>query len=274
MQTSEVLAQLQPWRSRHQRPAWLPQVIDGDGPVTASKFAGAPALVPGEPWPTCGWCRRPLTFFLQLNLGHVPAALEQCFGTGLLQLFYCLACADNWRASPDNQLVRVVPVSTLLGIQRPLPLIPSGTDIVPPARVGPANAEHFPPKTIVGWEQIIDFPHPPDHRDLDLSYTYDHAAGTARLDCPELGLSIDEIRDPYLAETIGSAAPGDKLAGWPRWVQDIAYLACPECGERMRLVFQLDSNDNLPFMFGDLGIGHITQCPTHLRTVTFHWDCH
>ena len=42
----------------------------------------------------------------------------------------------------------------------------------------------------------------------------------------------------------------------------------------MRLVFQLDSEDNLPFMFGDLGIGHITQCPTRLHVVTFHWHCH
>lgn len=51
------------------------------------------------------------------------------------------------------------------------------------------------------------------------------------------------------------------------------YPNCLICGERMRLVFQVDSNDNLPFMFGDLGCGHITQCKYHKNQVAFGWAC-
>jgi hypothetical protein len=31
----------------------------------------------------------------------------------------------------------------------------------------------------------------------------------------------------------------------------------------MALVFQLGSEDNLHFMFGDSGVAHVTQCPQH-----------
>lgn len=59
----------------------------------------------------------------------------------------------------------------------------------------------------------------------------------------------------------------------PLWVQGIEYPNCPVCNQKMRLVFQLDSEDNLPFMFGDVGCGHITQCKTHKTQVAFGWAC-
>ncbi|BAY43233.1 hypothetical protein SAMD00079811_08120 [Scytonema sp. HK-05] len=34
-----------------------------------------------------------------------------------------------------------------------------------------------------------------------------------------------------------------------------------------------DSQNNLPFMFGDVGCGHITQCKTHKTQVAFGWAC-
>lgn len=64
---------------------------------------------------------------------------------------------------------------------------------------------------------------------------------------------------------------GDKLWGWPNWVQDVSYPKCPRCAGRMEFIFQLDSNDNVPFMWGDMGRGHITQCPQHKDIVTFAW---
>jgi hypothetical protein len=41
----------------------------------------------------------------------------------------------------------------------------------------------------------------------------------------------------------------------------------------MRLVFQVDSEDNVPHMFGDAGIGHLTQCPDHKDVLGFGWAC-
>jgi hypothetical protein len=41
----------------------------------------------------------------------------------------------------------------------------------------------------------------------------------------------------------------------------------------MARVFQVDSDHNVPFMFGDAGCGHITQCPAHKDVVAFGWAC-
>ncbi|HBL10742.1 MAG TPA: molybdate metabolism regulator, partial [Cyanobacteria bacterium UBA11162] len=66
---------------------------------------------------------------------------------------------------------------------------------------------------------------------------------------------------------------GDKLAGYPLWVQGMEYSGCPICHEPMRQVFQLVSEDNLPYMFGDVGIGHVLQCQTHKEQLAFIWAC-
>jgi hypothetical protein len=41
----------------------------------------------------------------------------------------------------------------------------------------------------------------------------------------------------------------------------------------MQFVFQIASEDNIPYMFGDVGTGHITQCPEHKNQLAFGWAC-
>ena len=67
---------------------------------------------------------------------------------------------------------------------------------------------------------------------------------------------------------------GDKLAGWPAWIQYVAYPRCRQCGLWMWFVFQIDSQCNLWHMFGDNGCGHITQCPDHRDELAFVWACY
>jgi len=243
----EIIQKLAPWRGKHHRFAWKPVVEPGDGSVTASKFCGIPWTVPYAPWPECGHCHQPLQLFLQLDLDDLPAELDQTYGDGLLQLFYCIRdeCQGycGWEPFADDlSRVRVV---------HPIGSMP----IVSPQGLT------FPPMRIVGWERFLDLPKPEEHRELGLKYTYDFKAGTVRLECEELGLVFDNIRDPYLAENIANASLGDKLGGWPAWVQNVDYPACRRCERQMVHVFPVDSEHNVPFMFGDAGCGHITQCP-------------
>ena len=114
---------------------------------------------------------------------------------------------------------------------------------------------------------------PTEHDTLGLLYDYDFDKNTVRVDCSEFDVSAEGSTDDDVAEAIATAAPGDKLAGWPAWIQGVEYPSCPKCEQQMRLVFQLDSDDHLPFMFGDVGTGHITQCPEHLEVVAFGWAC-
>lgn len=223
------------------RSAFLPKASEGEGVITASKFSGKPWLNLNEHWPVCQHCGKPMQLFLQLNLDSLPESIQGEFGTGLLQLFYCTStepdCSvecEAWLPFAKSVQVRVVqPDIEKLDIEIP------------------TSENYFPPKQIVGWEEIQDYPHPEEGTELGID------------------LTDDEWND------ISSEYPhsGDKLSGWPCWVQGIEYPNCPVCNQRMRLVFQLDSENNLPFMFGDVGCGHITQCKTHLTQVAFGWAC-
>jgi len=261
MTTDEIVKTLEPWRAKHRLAAWRPIAEDGDGSPTVSKFCGTPWIGSDAAWPDCGNCNQPLQLFLQLDLEALPAELERRFGTGLLQLFYCTRdeCQGygGWEPFGDDlSRVRIVR--------------PQG----PGVKTSPTtNVGNHPAKQIVGWNQFMDLPHPEEHAQLGLKYVYDHKASTVRLEREEMGLVLENINDPMLAENVANSELGDKLAGWPAWIQSMEYPQCPRCKRRMIHVFQIDSEDHIPFMFGDAGCGHITQCPDHKEIVAFGWAC-
>jgi uncharacterized protein YwqG len=264
METKDIVKQLQPWIDKHKRSTWKPVTKAGDGEIMASKFSGMPWISEDDSWPVCKVCQQPLQLFLQLDLGLLPSSLEEDFGTGLLQLFYCVGDRNGscdfyggWEPFSNNScLVRIVQ--------------PYGA---PLKSTIPQSDSYFPAKTIVGWEGIPDLPSPIEQEELGLRYTYDFDASTTKLECSELDLVFEDVHDEYLAENISMSRGGDKLAGWPHWVQHVEYPYCPLCGERMRYLFQIDSEDNLPYMFGDVGTGHIIQCAQHKEIVAFGWAC-
>ncbi|WP_205127372.1 MULTISPECIES: DUF1963 domain-containing protein [Okeania] len=101
-----------------------------------------------EQWPKCPHCQNPLQFFLQLNLNTLPEALKNEFGSGILQMFYCtneeLLCdCDNegWEPFSDIHLIRIFQPET------------EAQDVKIPE-----NQKVFPPKLIVDWQQLEDYP--------------------------------------------------------------------------------------------------------------------
>jgi uncharacterized protein YwqG len=224
------------------RTAWMPVVTDGDGDLRASKFAGTPWLSQAEEWPRCPNCAQPIQLFLQLDLEQLPEAVRDEYGTGLLQLFYCKSVEPPC----DAECEAFFPFARSVLVRL---IVPAGE---PQRRPDVTVAEPFPPKLIVAWRAVDDYPNCEESR--------------------ELGVALAEAEWAALEER-GLPRPGDKLAGWPHWVQGVEYPDCPVCSARMRLVFQLDSNDNLPFLFGDVGCAHITQCPQHKEQLAFGWAC-
>jgi uncharacterized protein YwqG len=252
---------LQPWVDAQTRPAWRPVVHAGEPAVVGSKFCGGPWQMAGEPTVMCAACEQPLHLLLQLDLEAIPDELGNRFGSGVLQVFYCVneaGCSadDAWQPFSETAArVRVVPADLL-------------------ERSGRApERQAFPPLAITGWVRFDDVPDPDDHRSAGLESSYDFDQGTVTLRAPSLDfeatLGIDELG----VEEIAQAADRDKLAGWPLWVQGADYPRCPTCDRPMHVVFQLGSNDHVPFMFGDMGVGHVTQCPDHHDVVAFGWSC-
>jgi hypothetical protein len=216
-----------------------------------------------------------MQLFLQLNLAELPRDLEYQIGTGLLQLFYCtngeLDCATECEAFfPFAR-------STVVRLVNP---VPGRSDVKISVLPG-----YFPAKVIRDWKPLADFPHFNDYEDIGLKCTYKFPAddiGSLEIACTDLGIDVRStdfssytLLDKALKQVdeACSCAGGDKLGGWPCWVQGAEYPNCPICGMRMRFIFQLDSRDNLPYDFGDCGTGHITQCPTHKDQLAFGWAC-
>jgi uncharacterized protein DUF1963 len=258
-----VLRALAPWIERHRRPAWRPVLDDGAAPGAVSQFGGAPWLRRGEPAPLCGACGRPIALFLQLDGRETPAD-SPWTGPVVLQLFYCRDCecdAEGWSPFSKAHVVRAVPAA----------------DLVPPA---PGSGAPLRRRGILRWEAFEDDPHPEEQGRLGLHVDYDFKARRATVRCPELGVRIAELdmdaRDAEgteLAEAIGLAACGDKLGGWPAWVQGAEYPSCPRCSQTMRHVFQVESEQGVAYMFGDAGCGHVTRCAAHPDVLAFGWAC-
>ena len=224
------------------RTAYKPIVKDDDGPIDKSKFAGVPYMAKDDEWPICPNCKKPMQFFLQLNLADIPDPLKGRFGEGIIQMFYCTSseplcevdCEGYFHFADCHHLRLIKPMDEGKVVDLP------GVD------------DLFPAKLITGWEPMDDFPNWEERQEEGLDLTEDEE---------------DAIADIQLTK------PGDKLWGWPHWVQSIEYPTCPKCGSTMQLVFQIDSEDNLPYMWGDVGCGHITQCPEHKEILAFGWAC-
>lgn len=57
---------------------------------------------------------------------------------------------------------------------------------------------------------------------------------------------------------------GDKVGGWPDWLQDPEYSCCPQCGAaQSELVVQLEGGRQVPIDLGDAAIGYVFRCTDH-----------
>jgi hypothetical protein len=214
------------------RPTWTPIVAEGDGAITSSKFGGMPCLTEGEMWPRCGQCGDWLQLALQLNAADLPKEPGELFA-GILQVFFCTS----------ESCVPTEPFSstTLVRLTR---------GSAAPARSAPPFAEAFIGRRIIGWQSHTDYP----------QYDEVELLGVHLADGPEYD---GELLLPTLE---------DKLLGWPAWTQNVKYVKCPKCAGAMRVLVQIMSEHNVPFMFGDGGTAWVSQCPAHTDTLAFHCE--
>jgi uncharacterized protein YwqG len=224
--------------------AWRPVTADNDGGLTDSKFSGIPYLHEYEEWPVCPNCKKPMQLFVQLNMAELPQEFikEMQQKSGLLQMFYCIN--PDSECENDCEAYSPFALSTLVRIVEP-----DGTG---KNAISSNNEDSYPAKTIVSWEEVKDYPSWEELGEMGVNLTDEE---------------MDDLNDMEITHA------GDKLGGWPHWVQGVEYPVCPRCNKQMHLLFQIDSEDNLPHMFGDSGCGHITQCPEHKDVLAFSWAC-
>jgi len=218
----------------HRRDTWVPEVKETEAQHSADdKFGGLPYLRNENDWPRCTSCGKHMQLFVQLDLSRLPEKK----GKGLAQFFYCTnsnpqceVTCEAWYPNTTSTHSRLVEVNG-----------PSATvqmDMI---------AELFPEKRITGWERQDDYPNPDE---LD-----------------ELGVRLEEEEHDELIDAEFPIS-GDKLFGWPHWVQGVEYHL-----EDSELFVQIDSENNVPFMFGDVGCGHLTRKKDDPSAMAFGWAC-
>lgn len=223
------------------RIAYLPITSEHENTFSdQSKFGGFPYLRNADDWPKCPNCQKHMQLFVQLNQEQLPERQDK----GLIQLFYCTSKEPDC----ETALKAFFPFSGAVVCRKTSANGPS-------AIIQPVIDSVFPEKLITGWEAKDDYPHAEEYESL--------------------GLEIDEeVLEILEAQGMGLTVDKDKLFGWPYWIQGAEYPLDKANGQQMELLFQLDSEDHLPYMFGDSGVGHLTQSKDNDEELAFGWACY
>lgn len=229
--------------SQFKRTAYIPVIKKTEKSFsTASKIGGFPYLRNEEDWPKCPNCKKHMQLFVQLNMQELPNMNMD----GVAQLFYCI----NDEEDCESTLESFFPFSKG-SVSR---IVKTSGDS---AKIIPDLVTPFPEKVITTWKAADDFPHYEEYQQLGI----------------DMFIS-DEVFELLEERKECQPLEGDKLFGWPYWVQGMEYPEDSDNHTQMELLFQLDSEINLPYMFGDSGIGHLTQSLENPDKLAFGWACY
>jgi len=232
--------------------SWFPEVEVGDGEPTDSKFGGTPWMKSGEEWPSCGDCLSVMPLFVQLNSKQLGDQDE----SGLFQLFHCRTelCekADEEEEENVNYLVRWIPEAELA----------DGSPEVDASSVETS----FSPKRIRSWMEVADYP---SYSDPNFCNAIDGWKDSIDTDAQKRGKRLEQYGQLF-------ARHGDKIKGYPAWVQSNYIPQCPRCGksEKMFFFIQLESEQNIPYQWGDGGAAFVYRCLEHPREFALFWQTH
>lgn len=211
-----------------------------------SKFGGLPYLRNENDWPTCPNCKKKFKLFLQLDLEKIPERKSE----GILQLFYCF----NEKPYCEDDLQSYLPFSKGVVCR-----IIDHSEA--PVSVAYTEDDYLKENEVLSWEAIDDYPHFEEYDELGIYEKLNSKYA-------------DEIFEILDEEEKCQTSDVDKLFGWPYWVQGVEYPNDRNTDKRMEMIFQIASEINLDHMFGDSGIGHITQSPSNKNELAFGWACY
>jgi uncharacterized protein YwqG len=221
-------------------------------PVTGSHFGGSPYAEVGEEWPVCPVCTTSLTFICQVDT--TSGFHERPEGVALLTFFYCWECFP-WGYGMEDEVEGTWVVRTYSE--------PAESRAVP---IFPSNGQPDPTRPcVVEIEKVISFP--------DLEALEEWSEEAAELSSNS---NTDEPWEPYRStvEALGGLTDyATVVGGYPHCIQSDATPDCDLCEARMRLLVQIDSEDEADIMWGDVGCVYLFHCPQHPKRIALSLQC-
>lgn len=221
----------------------LPTSTPPENSQLKSHFGGQPYFEKGEMWPTSKKGKN-LDFIFQV---FNSADIQLPKTIALIQFYYDWD-EFPWESENDGWLVKIyssVQNEKLESIPKPGELEKSRyCEII-----------FKPTDTLPDWEGI------------DL-----HCNDASKLSCV---LNEDEPWESYqqiVSKLIGEQGYQSQLGGYPKWVQGESTPLDSE-GNPMRLLFQIDSEDNAGLMWGDVGLVYVFYDEKSER-IYFTLQCH
>lgn len=218
-------------------------------PRTSSHFGGAPFAL-GEEWPVCPTCKTSLSFICQINTASGYHQSPE--GVALFTFFYCWECFP-WGLTGEVKGVWVV---------RTYPKLDEKNSTI----IAPPRDQTQPTKACeILEERILSFP---DWEEI-------HSWSSAAVEVATKA-NPDEPWEAYesAVEALGGFTDyATMVGGYPRWVQGESTPECEACRSGMRMLAQIDTEDEADVMWGDVGCVYIFYCPAHPKETGLELQC-
>ncbi|GAA5513288.1 hypothetical protein Dcar01_02021 [Deinococcus carri] len=262
-----------------------------------SKVGGVPYRPKGAAWPHArGEDTRPLVFLAQVNFAELNGdgqALPDFPSRGLLQFFilnddfYGAEMASSMKLDGAQKHYRVLYWPEVVEDEAALDTSVPRPEYDPQevARLREGGFESLIDDSSLIWEELpydwdaleeeTAFP----FRPRALAFLPDHepVSGADGMASAVLGVNIwaEGVTGHDLASVLYNLSPGDhKLGGYPNFTQSDPRQPADD----LILLFQLDSDERLGLMWGDVGTANFFIRPQDLKRrdfskVAYHWDC-
>ncbi|MCV6638005.1 DUF1963 domain-containing protein [Candidatus Albibeggiatoa sp. nov. NOAA] len=211
-----------------------------------SKFGGIPYAQPQDHWPRCPTCQNELSFVVQF--------MDNA-SNSLYVFYYCFECSP-WGMADEEMgqwLVQRYHEPSMQDYQQIIPLHKNEFTVEP---------------CLVANKHVKVLP------DLDSLeyYRLSHIEGL----CHEI--DSDDCWDIYTEACTQLGCIDDYatlIGGYPRWIQGDAFIHhCPQCGEPLQFLAQIDSEEAANIMWGDVGLVYLFHCPQHPDQYALELQCH
>jgi uncharacterized protein YwqG len=208
-----------------------------------SQFGGDPYFEKGEKWPTSK-SGKPLQFIFQV---YNNAELELPQSIALIQFFYDWD-ESAWDTGDDGWLVKIYDQTSKDGSQL----------------IGKPDGLEISKYCDITFQSTFSLP---DWEGIDL-----HNSLASKLSCV---INEDQPWESYqkiVSKLCGEQNYQSQLGGYPNWVQGESTPKDKD-GRPMRLLFQLDSENNAGLMWGDVGLVYVFYEEATGR-IEFTLQCH